>query len=154
MRKSMLRRRFFFILLLLLPFLFSNVATQAQTSNNRKTLTGLASWYSDKFEGRRTANGEIFRQKKLTCASNHFPLNTWVRVTDIENGKSVVVWVNDRMGVSKKSKRIIDLSRKAAKKIHLNKKGLTKVKVEDLGRNFKKKKEKTSDEEEEKDEES
>lgn len=121
--------------------ILSSLVASAQDNDNEKvykTLTGLASWYSNKFDGRRTANGEIFRQKKLTCASNHFPLNTWLRVTDLDNGKVVIVWMNDRMGVSKKSKRIIDLSRAAAQKIGLNKEGLTRVKVEDLGRKYKK----------------
>lgn len=128
--------------LLLGLMLFFALNLLSQDSSKNKVITGIASWYSDSFEGKRTANGEIFRQNKLTCASNHFPLNTWVRVTDIKNGKSVVLWVNDRMGVSKKSKRIIDLSRKAAKEIHLHKKGLTMVRVEDLGRNYKKEKKK------------
>ena len=93
--------------------------------------TGIASWYSDNFNGRRTASGEIFSQKRLTCASNQYKIGTWLRVTNVKNGKSVVVKVNDRM--SPRMKRIVDLSRAAAKQIGIIGSGLTKVSVEKLG---------------------
>ncbi len=93
--------------------------------------TGIASWYSDNFNGRKTASGEIFSQKKLTCASNQYKMGTWLRVTNVKNGKSVVVKVNDRM--SPRMKRIVDLSRAAAKQIGIIGSGLSKVSVEKLG---------------------
>ena len=77
--------------------------------------TGIASYYHSKFEGRKTASGEIFCHKKLTAASNHYKLGEWVKVTNVENGKSVYVLINDRM--AKNSSRLID-------------KGLCKVNVE------------------------
>lgn len=97
-----------------------------------KTLQGTASFYSNKFNGRKTATGEIFSQQKFTGACNVLPLGTWVRVTNLRNGKKAVVKVNDRM--HPKMKRIIDLSRAAAEKLGFVKRGLTRVKLEVLGR--------------------
>lgn len=97
-----------------------------------KEETGVASFYDNKFEGRRTANGEIFSQKKLTAASNTLPLNSWARVTNLSNNRSVIVKITDRM--HHRNRRLIDLSRSAASKLSFTGKGLTKVKVEYLGR--------------------
>jgi rare lipoprotein A (peptidoglycan hydrolase) len=94
-------------------------------------LIGTASFYSASFDGRKTANGEIFRNKKLSAASNDFDLDTWVRVTNTDNGKSVILKINDRMHPRMQKKgRIVDLSRAAAQKLDFIKKGLTSVKVE------------------------
>ena len=95
---------------------------------------GIASFYANKFNGRRTANGEIFDQKKLTAASNTLPLNTWVKVTNLRNKKSVIVKITDRMHW--RNKRLIDLSRASAHQIGYTGWGLTRVKVEVLGRNY------------------
>ena len=91
-------------------------------------LYGQASYYSDKFNGRKTASGEIFNQKKLTAACNKLPLGTWIKVTNLQNGDSVIVKVNDRM--HPKMNRVVDLSKAAAKKIGLTTAGVTRVKVE------------------------
>ena len=96
-----------------------------------KTVTGTASYYSDDFHGKKTFNGEKLSQQKLTCASNQYKIGTWLRVTNIKSGKSVVVQVNDRMG--KGSKRIVDLTRRAAKQIGILGMGICKVAVENLG---------------------
>jgi rare lipoprotein A len=93
-----------------------------------KILYGQASFYNDKFNGRKTASGEIFNQKKLTAACNKLPLGTKIKVTNIGNGKSVIVKVNDRL--HPKMKRIVDLSKAGAKKIGLTTAGVTRVKVE------------------------
>lgn len=94
-------------------------------------LQGIASFYSSNLDGTKTATGEIFRNKKMTAASNHFPLNIWVRVTNLKNGRSVVVRINDRMHARMKAKgRVVDLSRAAAQKLGFLKSGLTRVKVE------------------------
>jgi rare lipoprotein A len=93
---------------------------------------GTASFYANKFEGRKTANGEIFSQKKLTGASNILPLNQWVRVTNMRNNLSVVIRITDRM--HKSNKRLIDLSKSAAKKLKYTGNGLAHVKVEVLGK--------------------
>ena len=90
---------------------------------------GKASFYHNKFEGRKTASGEIFRQSEMTAACNVFPLGTYLEVTNIDNGKKIVVKVNDRIGTNK---RIIDLSLSAAKKLNFIKKGITDVKIEKM----------------------
>ncbi|HQW45993.1 MAG: septal ring lytic transglycosylase RlpA family protein [Bacteroidetes bacterium] len=90
--------------------------------------TGIASYYHSKFEGRKTASGEIFCHKKLTAASNHYKLGEWVKVTNVENGKSVYVLINDRM--AKNSSRLIDLTQCAANNLCFMGKGLCKVNVE------------------------
>jgi len=93
---------------------------------------GTASYYANKFEGRKTATGEIFSQKKMTAASNILSLNTYVQVTNLHNHKTAVVKITDRM--HPKNKRLIDLSRAAAKKLGYTGRGLTKVKVEVIGK--------------------
>ncbi len=93
---------------------------------------GTASFYANKFEGRKTANGEVFSQKKLTGASNILPLNQWVRVTNTRNNLSVILRITDRM--HKNNKRLIDLSKSAAKKLKYTGYGLAHVKVEVLGK--------------------
>ena len=95
-----------------------------------KTMYGTASYYADKFNGRETANGEIYDSEKMTAACNVLPLGTWIRVTNLSNNRSVVVKTNDRLHA--RMKRIVDLSRAAAKKLGYINKGLTKVKVEVL----------------------
>jgi rare lipoprotein A len=93
---------------------------------------GTASFYANKFEGRKTSTGEIFSQKKMSGASNILPLNHWVRVTNTRNNLSVVLRINDRM--HKNNKRLIDLSKLAAKKLKYTGYGLAHVKVEVLGK--------------------
>ena len=103
-----------------------------RTRNVAVVQHGIASFYHDKFEGRSTATGEIFTQAKMTAACNTLPLNCYVRVTNLRNKKSVIVRINDRM--HHLNTRVIDLSRTAAGKLGYVGRGLTKVKVEYLGR--------------------
>lgn len=103
--------------------------TAQQDSAN--VAVGTASFYHDKFEGRVMANGARFRQASLTAASNTLPLNSWAKVTNLSNHRSVVVQITDRMHY--KNKRLIDLSRAAASRLKFLGKGLTRVKVEYLG---------------------
>jgi rare lipoprotein A len=130
-----------FIILLLLAFYGGAVfaqkkeddqSTSKKAKHATKTLFGQASFYSNKFEGRRTANGETFTHKKLSAACNSLPLGTWIRVTNLKNDKSVIVKVNDRL--HKKTKRLVDLSIAAAKKLGFFTLGLTRVKVEVLNK--------------------
>jgi rare lipoprotein A len=93
---------------------------------------GVASYYHDKFQNRLTASGEKFDQKKMTAAHNGLPLNTWIRVTNLKNKRSVIVRVNDRL--HRKNKRLVDLSNIAAKNLGYLGDGLTQVKVEVFGR--------------------
>ena len=88
---------------------------------------GFASWYGPDFHGRKTASGEIFDQNALTAAHRSLPLGTTVVVTSLETGKSVQVKINDRGPYARGRK--IDLSRAAAQKIGLKKKGVSKVKI-------------------------
>ena len=109
-----------------------NSKKTARGVSKEKVHYGTASFYANKFEGRETANGEIFSQAKLTAASNIIGLNQWVRVTNTRNHITVVVRINDRM--HKNNKRLIDLSRSAAKKLKYTGHGLAQVKVEVLGK--------------------
>jgi rare lipoprotein A len=99
------------------------------------TFDGVASWYGPDFHEKKTSNGEIYNMYAFTAAHKTLPMNTMVRVDNVENGKSVVVRVNDR-GPFVKS-RIIDLSNVAAHKIDMVKKGTAKVKITVLGFNGK-----------------
>lgn len=90
--------------------------------------TGTASYYADKFEGRKTSSGEIFKQNKLTAAHKTLPFGTLVKVTNLSNDSVVIVKINDRLPPS--SSRMIDLSRKAAEQLNFIRKGLTKVSME------------------------
>ena len=90
--------------------------------------TGIASFYADKFEGRKTANGEIYYHAKKTAAHPKLPFGSIVKVTNIENKKFVVVRINDRGPFVEN--RIIDLSKSAAMEIGIVEKGLAKVVVE------------------------
>lgn len=93
--------------------------------------TGIASFYSFNLDGTLTSTGERYRNSKLSAASNDFDLNTWVRVTNLKNNKSVILRINDRMHPRMQQKgRVVDLSLKAAKKLDFINNGLTKVKVE------------------------
>lgn len=89
--------------------------------------SGIASFYHEKFVGRRTATGEVFSNEKFTAASNHFKLGTFVKVTNVKNGRSIYVKINDRMG---HPGRIIDLTEKAAGALKFIQKGLARVVIE------------------------
>jgi rare lipoprotein A len=91
------------------------------------TETGMISYYADKFHGRKTASGERFDKNGFTAAHRSLPFRTRVKVTNLENGKSVVVEVTDRGPYS--SNRILDLSPAAARKISLMGTGTAKATV-------------------------
>lgn len=96
-----------------------------------RQLRGMASWYGPGFHGRRSASGERFNQNALTAAHRTLPFGTRVRVTNVNNGQSVVVRINDRGPFSRG--RIIDLSAAAARQIGMMASGVAPVKVEVLG---------------------
>ena len=92
-------------------------------------ITHKASYYGDKFHGRKTANGEIFDKNKMTCAATkEYKFGDYLEVTNVENGKTVTVRVNDRGGFAKYG-RTLDLSEGAFKKIAPLKQGIVKVKI-------------------------
>jgi rare lipoprotein A len=105
-------------------------AAKMETSNVLETETGVASFYSEKFHGRQTANGEIYDMNAMTAAHINYPFETIIRVTNLSNNKSVVLRVNDRM--PDYNGRIIDISRKAAEELDMLISGIAKVKIEVL----------------------
>jgi len=93
--------------------------------------TGEASWYGGKFDGKKTASGDTFDQNDYTAAHRTLPFGTKVKVTNLENGKSVDVEITDR-GPFAKQNRIIDLSHAAARALDMKENGTAKVRVEAL----------------------
>ena len=93
-----------------------------------KEKIGIASYYHDKYHGRRAANGSIFNQNELTCAHNTLPFGTRLKVKNLSNNKEVIVIVTDRGPFIKD--RVIDLSKAAADSIGMLEKGLQKVQYE------------------------
>src|SRR5499426_2780460 len=89
---------------------------------------GLANFYSDKFQGKKTSSGEVYDKDKLTASHKKLPYGTKVKVTNTENGKSVVVTINDRMKSSNPA--VIDVTRRAAQELGFTKTGKAKVKLE------------------------
>lgn len=100
------------------------------TFNVLEQSEGVASYYHNKFHGRKTASGERYDKTELTAAHRDYPFGTWVRVTDARSGESVIVRINDR-GPHVPS-RVIDLSRAAAIKLDMLERGVSKVRLEVL----------------------
>ncbi|MGJ4881451.1 MULTISPECIES: septal ring lytic transglycosylase RlpA family protein [unclassified Bradyrhizobium] len=93
---------------------------------------GMASWYGDDFHGRLTANGEVFDMTSLTAAHPTLPLPSYARVTNLANGKSLIVRINDRGPYH--GNRLIDVSNKAADLLEFKGNGVARVRVEYVGR--------------------
>ena len=123
MRKSIL------FLALILSLLAADVFASAALSVYKSS--AVASYYADKYHGRKTSNGEVFNMYDLTAAHKTLPFNTKVKVTNLSNGKSVIVRINDRGPFVKG--REIDLSKAAAVKIGMIKSGTAKVSLEIIG---------------------
>ncbi|MDQ6842827.1 MAG: septal ring lytic transglycosylase RlpA family protein [Bacteroidota bacterium] len=122
---------------LFLTIFFTEASAQKKSKPRHSTAAkkpvikyGTASFYAAKFEKRQTASGEIYRSKKYSAACNVLPLHTWIKVTNLRNDKSVIVKINDRL--HSKNKRLVDLSRIAAKELGFISKGLIRVKIEVL----------------------
>ncbi|MDR1426112.1 MAG: septal ring lytic transglycosylase RlpA family protein [Rickettsiales bacterium] len=98
--------------------------------------TGIASWYGEEFHRKKTANGDIFDMNSMTAAHRTLPMPSVVRVVNLENGKSVLLLVNDRGPFAKN--RIIDVSKMAAQKLGFLKMGTTHVRVEFMEKETKK----------------
>lgn len=114
------------MLIMIITLSFTNIKKVADNKWH-----GVASYYHSKFNGRKTSTGEIFNNKHLTAANNFLKLGTLVKVTNLINGKTVIVKVNDRM--NKGNKRLIDLSQAAAKQLGIIQQGLGNVSVEIMG---------------------
>lgn len=102
--------------------------TRSLGSRGAQSESGLASYYAPEFHGRETASGETYRKDGLTAAHRTLPFGTRVRVTNIENGRSVVVKVTDRGPYRRE--RIIDLSRRAARDLQMVRAGVARVRVD------------------------
>src|ERR1700733_6068777 len=100
----------------------------AKTKHHLPYQVGTASWYGEYFEGRATASGEPYNMHDLTAAHPTLPLGSWVRVTNLRNGRVVYVRINDRGPIV--PGRIIDLSYSAAQVLHFENKGLQRVRLD------------------------
>lgn len=106
---------------------------QKSTTHKKNEIYGVASFYNKALEGAVTATGEIFHHNQMIAASNQFKLNSLVRITNLTNGKYVIVRINDRMSKTMQALgRVADLTRLAAQQLDFISKGLTKVKVEEV----------------------
>ncbi|WP_347452921.1 septal ring lytic transglycosylase RlpA family protein [Acinetobacter thermotolerans] len=110
------------------PSVIEKLNTVASNTVRKFTQTGTASWYGRQFHGRKTASGETFDMNAMTAAHRSLPLNCFIRVTNKNNGKSVVVKVNDRGPFH--GNRVLDLSYGAAKRLGITNSGTAKVSIE------------------------
>ncbi|WP_180173685.1 MULTISPECIES: septal ring lytic transglycosylase RlpA family protein [unclassified Acinetobacter] len=110
------------------PSVIEKLNTVASNTVRKFTQTGTASWYGRQFHGRKTASGETFDMNALTAAHRSLPLNCFIRVTNRNNGKSVVVKVNDRGPFH--GNRVLDLSYGAAKQLGITSAGTANVSIE------------------------
>jgi rare lipoprotein A len=101
---------------------------ETSPAKSLKTIVGVASYYAEDFNGKKTANGEVYDMYKMTAAHRSFPFNTKVKVTNLENKRSIVVRINDRGPF--KLDRIIDLSLAAATQLGMKGSGTAKVRLE------------------------
>ena len=109
------------------PYTVLGKTYQVMPSSKGFRQRGLASWYGNKFHGRHTSNGEVYSMYEMTAAHKTLPIPCYVKVTNLENGRSVIVRVNDRGPFH--GDRIIDLSYAAAKKLGYSDQGTAKVEV-------------------------
>ena len=100
----------------------------SKTSRTKPYQIGTASWYGSYFQGRATASGEPYDMYDLTAAHPTLPLGSWVRVTNLRNGRAVVVRINDRGPIV--PGRIIDLSYNTARVLHFESQGLQRVRLD------------------------
>lgn len=110
------------------PYQVFGVTYHVMDSAEGYVAEGIASWYGSKFHGHRTSSGELYDMYELSAAHRSLPLPTWARVTNLENGRSTIVRVNDRGPFH--PDRIIDLSWAAAVKLGYDRQGTARVRVE------------------------
>jgi rare lipoprotein A len=106
--------------------------TYVPEENTSYRAEGLASWYGEDFHGRLTANGEVYDMNSISAAHPTLPIPSYARVTNLQNGRSIIVRVNDRGPF--KGNRLIDLSARTAKLLEFHGHGLARVRVEYVGR--------------------
>ena len=105
-----------------------NYSSNQKFNKNKKVYTGVSSWYGQDFHGNLTANGEVYDMYGITAAHKEFPLNTVARVTNLDNGKSIILRINDRGPYV--DGRILDCSYGAALKLDFIDQGTANVKIE------------------------
>src|SRR5262249_37111353 len=109
-----------------------NGRTYIPSENPHYRAEGIASWYGPDFHGRLTANGEVYDMYSISAAHTTMPLPSYARVTNLDNGRSIIVRVNDRGPYARG--RVIDVSIGTAKVLHFYSRGLARVRVEYIGR--------------------
>lgn len=136
----------FYVLFLIIPFVSCSSSVRFSDEKKDSSLTadyssykdysvleqaeGVASYYGKKFHAKKTSSGEVYDMNGMTASHKVYPFGTIVRVTNLKNGLQTIVKINDRL--PKKSKRVIDLSVKAAETLDFIKRGITKVRLEVL----------------------
>jgi rare lipoprotein A len=120
----MMKRSFLFVIVLVI---LSTSCHRKAIAGGSGTEIGMASYYAETYNGKKTANGEIYNSSELTAAHKKLPFGTKVKVTNLANGKTVKVRVNDRGPFV--AGRIIDLTKAAAKKIDMVTAGVVQVKI-------------------------
>lgn len=124
-KQETMKKFFFFVIVLFINILSFFVIAQQK---------GRASYYADKFHGKKTSSGKIYHRDSLTCAHKTYPFGTLLEVKNPENGKSVIVEVTDRGPFSKN--RIIDLSYAAAQQLGILNQGVVHVELQEWKWNF------------------
>ncbi len=131
-RRSGAKKRLVFTTLIVLAALLLSVrvasSVRLRLFRHNNSAVGIASFYAEDFHGKQTASGEIFNMRRCSAAHRTLPFNTIVRVTNMSNGRRLIVKINDRGPFV--SGRIIDLSYGAAKRLGFVQDGITKVKLE------------------------
>ncbi len=112
---------------MIIVFSYSFTTQDSTSTKSAGPVKGLASFYANKFNGRKTSSGQIFSNTGLTAAHKHLKFGTKVMVRNLKNDSTVIVTINDRL--PQKSKRTIDLTTKAAKQLNFLKSGLAKVEI-------------------------
>ena len=112
------------------PRIIDSTAPKERQTKTPAVITGVASWYGPGFSGKKTATGELFDETKMTAAHKTLPLGTKAKVTNVKNGKTVEVEINDRGPYAEG--RIIDLSQAAAAAIGIVDRGVATVRVESM----------------------
>lgn len=132
----MIKQKLFFNTLLMIYLVLFNTLCQAKANQQSEPTeqVGVATYYSDRYHGKRTASGDIYDKFKLTAVHTKYPFGTMLRVTNLQNNRSVLVKVNDRAPLRKN--HLLDLSRQAAVELDFIRAGRAKVKIEaiELGR--------------------
>lgn len=129
----MSRKKILINMILMIGLVLFGALCEAKLSNEIKVISsevGRASYYSDRYQGKRTASGEVYDKSKLTAVHKDYPFGTMLKVTNLQNQHSVIVKVNDRAKLG--ANHVLDLSKQAAKELNFIRAGWATVKVEQI----------------------